>query len=75
MQAIEFDSMIQGQAIPLPNPGMLPSGQVVRVVVMYEETPEKGIAAARPDAISALAANPLVLSGFVPLTRDEAHER
>ena len=37
MQAIEFESTIQDQAIPLPFPGVLSSGQSVRVVVMFED--------------------------------------
>ena len=36
MQAIEFDAVIQNQAIPLPIPAMLPAGQTVRVILMYE---------------------------------------
>lgn len=37
MQAIEFESVVQDQAIPLPAPGVLSPGQAVRVVVMFEE--------------------------------------
>lgn len=37
MRAIEFESTVQGQTIPLPTPGMLSPGQSVRVVVMFEE--------------------------------------
>lgn len=36
MQAIEFDAVVQDQSIPLPIPAALPSGQTVRVIVMYE---------------------------------------
>jgi hypothetical protein len=55
---------------------MLSIGQAVRVVVMYEEPPLQAEQPARTDdAISRLAANPLVIPDFVPLSRDEAHER
>jgi hypothetical protein len=37
MHAIEFESVVQDRAIPLPQPHQLPPGQSVRVVVMYEE--------------------------------------
>lgn len=37
MQAIEFESVVQDRAIPLPHPHKLSPGQSVRVVVLYEE--------------------------------------
>lgn len=37
MHAIEFESVVQDRAIPLPQPHNLSPGQTVRVVVMYEE--------------------------------------
>jgi hypothetical protein len=85
MQAIEFESVVQDQTIRLPAPGVLSPGQPVRVVVMFEETsaantqqPGEGAIsrlAANPDAISELCENPLLLPGFLPLSRDETHER
>ena len=36
MQAIEFDAVVQDQAIPLPSPAAVATGQAVRVIVMYE---------------------------------------
>ena len=93
MQAIEFESIVQDQAIPLPAPGVLNSGQPVRVVVMFEEklameaqqkaqqaaedliAREPAHAAPHPDAISELCEHPLVIPGFLPLSRDEAHDR
>lgn len=85
MQAIEFESTVQGQVIPLPTPGMLSPGQPVRVVVMFEETPAANTQpppedvisplAPNPDAISELCEHPLVLPDFSPLSRDDAHER
>jgi len=75
MQAIEFDTVVQAHSIPLPAPVTLASGLPVRVVVMYEETSAPPVRAGQVDAISALCANPLVVSDFAPLSRDEAHER
>ncbi|MDP2432573.1 MAG: hypothetical protein Q8O33_11125 [Pseudomonadota bacterium] len=75
MHAIEFDSIVQERSILLPQPMPLTPGQAVRVVVMYEETQEYAMRAEWGDAISRLAANPLLTPGFVPLSRDETHER
>ena len=75
MQAIEFDAIVQGQSIPLPQPLTLTPGQAVRVVVMYKDEPTQAGLTGADDAISRLAANPLVMPDFVPLSRDEAHER
>lgn len=74
MQAIEFESVVQDQAIALPAPVVLRPGQPVRVVVMFEET---GAVASPPkdDVISTLCANPLMLPDFMPLSREETHER
>jgi hypothetical protein len=75
MRAIEFESVVQDQAIRLPVPGVLSPGQPVRVVVMYEEIGAANSQLPRADVISALCANPLMLPDFVTLSRDEAHER
>ena len=75
MQAIEFESTVQGQAIPLPTPGILSPGQSVRVVVMFEDAVTANSQPPRADVISVLCANPLVLPDFVTLSRDETHER
>ena len=77
MQAIEFDAIVQGQSIPLPQPLTLTltPGQAVRVVVMYKDEQTQAGLTGADDAISRLAANPLVMLDFVPLSRDEAHER
>ena len=74
MQAIEFDAVVQDQAILLPSPAVLPSGQTVRVIVMYEprDQTDQG---ALGDQILDLARRPRVLPRFAPLARDEAHER
>ncbi len=74
MQAIEFDAVVRDQAIPLPSPAVLPAGQTVRVIVMYEprrDTDQAG----QGDPILDLARHPRVLPGFTPLSRDEAHDR
>ena len=75
MQAIEFDAVVQGRSIPLPQPLTLAPGQAVRVVVMYRDEPTQAGLVGTDDAISRLAANPLVMPDFVPLPRDDAHER
>ena len=75
MQAIEFDTVVHAHSIPLPTPVALASGLHVRVVVMYEETGGPLVEVGQLDAISALCANPLVVTDFTPLTRDEVHER
>lgn len=74
MQAIEFETVVRDQVIPLPEPGVVSPGQPVRVVVMFEQ---KAVASssAKPDAISVLCADPLVAPDFLPLSREEAHER
>jgi hypothetical protein len=74
MQAIEFDAVVQDQAIPLPSPALLAAGQTVRVIVMYE--PKRDTDQAGPgDPILNLARHPRVLAGFAPMSRDAAHER
>lgn len=75
MHAIEFDSVVQNAAIPLPESALLASGMPVRVVVMFEEKPAANSASPIHDAISVLCANPLVIPDFEPFSRDEAHER
>lgn len=75
MQAIEFDSVVKNAVIPLPDPSLLASGTAVRVVVMFEELTAENSGRLTPDAISILCANPLIIAGFAPFTRGEAHER
>ncbi len=71
MQAIEFEAVINDQSIALPESPVLAPGQAVRVVVVYDQTSPPEVSAARDDAISRLAAHPLVVPGFAPLSRDE----
>lgn len=75
MQAIEFDAIIADQAIPLPDSALLTGGQAVRVVVMFDPTNATDDARPHAGAIARLARNPLVIEGFTPLSRDDAHER
>lgn len=75
MQAIEFDAIVQERFIPLPSAAVLTAGQTVRVVVMYEPTGEVDQLTPSAGAIARLARNPLLIDGFTPLSRDEAHER
>jgi hypothetical protein len=79
MQAIELETRVQGGGVQLPAGARLADGQQVRVVLMYDEpsaatatTPANAVNAG---AIARLMQCPIVVSGFVPLSRDEAHER
>ena len=60
MQAIEFESIVQNQAIPLPTPGVLSPGQPVRVVVMFEEKLVMEAQQARDDLITREPAHPVM---------------
>lgn len=75
MQAIEFDAKIEGQSIPLPATAGLPAGKAVRVVLLFdpEMAPQPDESAEGP--IARLMRDPLVVPGFKPFSRDEAHER
>jgi len=76
MQAIELESITERDlAIRLPMTKALNPGKSVRVVVMFEDDASVAAPVFRQDAISVLCENPLVLQDFVPLSRDEAHER
>jgi len=79
MQAIEFETRIEGRSVQLPADAELANGQSVRVILMYE-APAGGPEAATTEeaatgAIARLTRDPLVVPGFSPLTREEAHER
>ena len=75
MQAIEFETVVQGGSIPLPEPSGLSSGQSVRVVVMFEFSAEADRSTSNDEALIRLARNPLVIDDFTPLSRDDAHVR
>jgi hypothetical protein len=75
MQAIEFETVVEGGSIPLPEPSGLSSGQSVRVVVMFESAAEGGRSTSNGEALISLARNPLVIDDFAPLSRDNAHAR
>lgn len=75
MQAIEFDAVVQDVGVSLPSSTTLSSGQSVRVVVMLETGSDPPELASRQDAMTRLAQHPLTIPGFVPFSRDEAHER
>lgn len=79
MQAIEFETRVKDGVMQLPAGAQLTDGQQVRVLLLYEGSEQ---AAASPPtvgdgdgAIARLLRNPLVVPGFEPLARDEAHER
>jgi hypothetical protein len=63
MQAIEFESIVQDQAIRLPVTGALSPGQPVRVVVMFEETPVIRLQQPRDENIARTAAHSVTFSG------------
>lgn len=70
MQAVEFQAKIDNGVIIVPEQfrgEML--GQKVRVIILTEDKPEPY------DIITELINNPLQISDFKPLTRDEIHER
>jgi hypothetical protein len=75
MQAIEFDVVVQDTVTSLPSSSALSSGQSLRVVVMYATRCDPPEPASRQDAMTRLAKHPLTIPGFVPFSRDEAHER
>ncbi len=62
MQAIEFDSVVQDEAIPLPEPAILVSGTQVRVVVMFEEKRVMEAQRTRDELISREPAHSVMIS-------------
>jgi hypothetical protein len=42
---------------------------------MYEQTTPEETSVTHDDAITRLIGRPLAIPGFIPLSRDEAHER
>lgn len=79
MQAIEFETRIEGRSVQLPADAELANGQPVRVILIYEASATGSAATtaeqAATGAIARSIRHPAVVPGFVPLTREEAHER
>lgn len=75
MQAIEYDTRIEGQSIPLPPDMPLSPGQAVKVIVRYESPASTQSELPNNGPIARLMRNPLVVPGFKPLSKDEVHER
>jgi hypothetical protein len=75
MHALEFTAKDHDDTIPLSATARLPTGKAVRVVLLFDA--EEDTAPERPadGPIAQLMQNPLVIPGFKPLSRDEAHER
>lgn len=75
MQAFEFEAKIEGQSIPLPAAAGLSAGKAVRVVLLFDPDTNVETNSLTDGPIAQLMRNPLVVPGFKPLSRDEAHER
>lgn len=71
MNAVEFQAVAKDGHIELP-PGHAERVKgPVRVIVLYEPRPE----ADDRDGLDELMEHPILVPGFVPLTREEAHDR
>lgn len=75
MQAIEYNTRVQGQSIPLPPDMPLSPGQAVKVIVLYESPASTQAEFSNDGPVARLMRNPRVVPGFKPFSRDEAHER
>jgi hypothetical protein len=75
MQAIEYTTRVQDQSIPLPPDMPLAPGQAVKVIVLYESPAGTQAESPKDGPVARLMRNPLVVPGFKPFSRDEAHER
>lgn len=73
MQAIEFQTHLDHGTIRLPDSLRLANGRQVRVLLLLDESVEPQ--AKTRDAIDDLLENPLILAGFEPMSREQAHER
>ena len=71
MLAVEFQADVRDGRIEVPEEHRGRFSKNVRVILLAEEPAEPDV----PDAIETLLEHPLRLEGFVPLSRDEAHER
>lgn len=70
MQAIEFRTTVKDGVIEIPREHMARIAGRVRVILFIEEPPEP-----KTDFIDHLLANPIVVRGFRPLTREEIYAR
>lgn len=75
MQAIEYNTRVQGQSIPLPSDMPLAPGQAVKVIVLYESPASTQSGLPNDGPIARLMRNPRVVPGFKPFSRDQVHER
>ncbi|WP_295886635.1 hypothetical protein [uncultured Thiohalocapsa sp.] len=79
MQAIEFETHVSHGSVSLPADAQVADGQQVRVVILFERAEQAKVSAAAEKAqtgpIARLMQNPLLVPGFAPLSRDEAHAR
>ena len=75
MQAIEFETRIEGQSITIPPELGLLTGSTVKVVLLFEPKahhPKSGIT---EGPILRLMQNPRVVKELSPLSREAAHDR
>jgi hypothetical protein len=75
MHAIELDAKIEGQSIRLPATADLPTGKNARVVLRFDSETTPDASKPTDGPIARLMRHPIVVPGFKPLSRDEAHER
>ena len=69
MYAVEFQARIRNGIIEIPEEFRDRFREYVRVILLAEEKRSTA------DAIDRLLEDPLRIENFVPLTREEAHER
>lgn len=78
MQAIEFETQIANESVHLPDDAQVADGQQIRVVVLYQHPAQTDASISaggvQTGAIARLMRDPFRLSGFTPLSRDEAHD-
>jgi hypothetical protein len=75
MQAIEFETKIEDQSIPLPATTRLRTGSQVRVVLLFDSEFASSNHGLEDGPIKSLMQNPKVIPGFRPLSRDDVHDR
>ncbi len=72
MYVAEFDAIVKNGSIEIPAEHVANLPDHVRVTLRADKLPHVD---PKGDYISELLVNPLKIPGFVPMTRDEAHER
>jgi len=77
MNALEFEAVAKDGRIEIPAEHATEVRGPVRVIVLYSGgvDPRSADDSGMPDELDELMDRPLDVPGFVPLTREEAHER